>query len=76
MLGKFIPLDGDQELTVNNVRVKFKQVLIISNSTFWMKHEKEIENWCNTSLTYFNITGMILSFNSSEDRTMFLLRWC
>lgn len=52
-----------------------KKMLLIVDPDWWVKNEHDIYAWaseCDNSLT---LNGMIIEFNTHEDRMMFMLRW-
>lgn len=52
-----------------------KPFVIIVDYKYYIQNEQEIVDWCNTCVSGWAITGMILEFKSEEDRLAFLLRW-
>ena len=64
--GKFIPAKSpiDNDL-----------LLIIEDYVFWHKNRAEIEAWIETFNGAITQKGMVVHFNTEEDRTIFLLRW-
>ena len=50
-------------------------LLIIEDYVFWHKNQKDIEKWIEASNGTITQQGMVVHFNTEEDRTMFLLRW-
>lgn len=58
---------------IPSLRINNKWTLIIADAVFWMNNEVEIENSvidCNAIRE-----GMVVEFNTKEERTWFLLRW-
>jgi hypothetical protein len=53
-----------------------KQVmLIIEDYAFWIENQAELEASIKSFKGRVRQQGMIINFDSVEDRTMFLLRW-
>ena len=52
-----------------------KSMLVINDVKYYIDNEVEIQNWCNSSLTNYSQTGMILGFINDEERDLFLMRW-
>lgn len=50
-------------------------LLIIEDYAFWHVNQAEIEKWISNSNGAITQKGMVVHFNTEEDRTMFLLRW-
>ena len=50
-------------------------LLIIEDYAFWHINRKEIDQWIENSGGAITQKGMVVHFNTEEDRTMFLLRW-
>ena len=61
----------DAYVDVNNKR----PMLLISDPGYWLENENNIISWAKDSDIIYLQEGMILSFNSNEDKMMFLLRW-
>jgi len=55
--------------------IKNNSILIIADPSWWIFNEKDIETWCNASLTNWSQKGMILGFINDEERNLFLMRW-
>lgn len=49
--------------------------LMIADHRYYIDHESDIIFWLDKTDIRATITGMLLSFNSAEDRTTFLMRW-
>lgn len=51
--------------------------LMIGNYAWWQANEREILNWMVAHLPrgIEHQQGMTVSFDTDQDRTMFLLRW-
>jgi hypothetical protein len=52
-----------------------KPMLLICDYRFWSNNEEQIFDWCTESRVQCTLTGMILEFESQEERMMFMLRW-
>jgi hypothetical protein len=50
-------------------------LLIIEDYVFWHTNEKELDKYIADSNGAVVQKGMVLHFNTEEDRVMFLLRW-
>ena len=50
-------------------------LLIIEDYAFWHINQKEIDKWIEASNGAITQRGMVVHFDTEEDRTMFLLRW-
>jgi hypothetical protein len=50
-------------------------LLIIEDYVFWVQNQKEIDKWIANSNGTITQRGMVVHFDTEEDRTMFLLRW-
>jgi hypothetical protein len=68
-----------KERGIKFVEADFKHssgpLLLISDYSFWIDNEEDIFDWCTESRVQCTLTGMILEFESQEDKMMFLLRW-
>ena len=55
----------------------FKAGLMIQDYMWWTENEREILNWMAENLPngIEHQQGMTITFDSVEDRMMFLLRW-
>ena len=49
--------------------------LLIQDYNWFNLHYGEIQVWANTCLSSFGMQGMVLKFDSEEDRNLFLMRW-
>ena len=49
--------------------------VVISDYNYYQYNKDSIENWCEQNCTGFHREGMVLIFNTPEERTMFVLRW-
>jgi hypothetical protein len=50
-------------------------MLLICDYKFWTDNEVQILDWCTQSRVQCKLTGMILEFDSQQDKMMFMLRW-
>ena len=50
-------------------------MLLITDFIFWYENEEQIFDWCTESRVQCTLTGMIIEFESQEDKMMFMLRW-
>ena len=50
-------------------------LLIIEDYAYWVLNQTEIEQWIADSNGAITQQGMVVHFDTEEDRTMFLLRW-
>jgi hypothetical protein len=50
-------------------------LLVIADYKYYIDNEAAMVDWCEQCSVYYKRTGMVLEFNSQEDRMMFLLRW-
>jgi len=50
-------------------------MLLIVDYKYYTDNEDTMVDWCEQSSVYFKRTGMVLEFDTQEDRMMFLLRW-
>jgi len=50
-------------------------LLIIEDYAWWHINQKEIDQWIEASNGAITQRGMVVHFNTEQDRTMFLLRW-
>lgn len=50
-------------------------MILIADPGFWVDNERAIVDWFNSSNVKYTLKGMILEFDSIEDKMMFLLRW-
>ena len=48
---------------------------VISDYNFYMRNQEDLESWCKDNCPDWRREGMMLFFKTSEERTMFLLRW-
>ena len=52
-----------------------RYILLITDPIYWLNNEQDIVDWFTVSNVKYNLSGMILEFDSQEDKMMFLLRW-
>ncbi len=52
-----------------------RHILLITDPIYWLNNEQDIVDWFAVSNVKYNLSGMILEFDSQEDKMMFLLRW-
>jgi len=54
-----------------------QQILMIADYVWWTANETDILTWMDTNLPLGrdHQTGMIVSFDSAQDLTLFLLKW-
>ena len=52
-----------------------KPLLLLCDYVFWIANEKEIFDWCRESSIECRLKGMVIEFNSDEDKMLFMLRW-
>ena len=66
-----------QNFIVLNPEIKsLVDSVIICDYIFWINNRDTIRQWYLESTdTELNVSGTIIKFNSSEDRTLFLLKW-
>jgi hypothetical protein len=50
-------------------------MLVIVDYKYYADNEAAIVDWCEHSSVHYKRTGMVLEFDTQEDRMMFLLRW-
>ena len=50
-------------------------MLLIADPAFWVANEADIIDWFTSSNVKYYMKGMVLEFESNEDKMMFLLRW-
>jgi hypothetical protein len=50
-------------------------MLLITDFIFWYQNEEQIFDWCTESRIQCTLTGMVLEFESQQDKMMFMLRW-
>ena len=64
----FLPFNTEIESLTN--------AILICNYTYWALHYEQIMIWYFDSTgTSLDVKGLIVKFNNSEDRTLFLLKW-
>lgn len=52
-----------------------RPMLLITDPKYWCDNEKEIIEWLHDSNIGWILNGMVLEFNSPEEKMMFMLRW-
>lgn len=52
-----------------------RPMLLITDPTYWFSNEKEIIEWLYDSNIGWILNGMVLEFNTPEEKMMFMLRW-
>ncbi len=52
-----------------------KPFVIVVDYKYYLDNEQDINEWCDKCTPGWKLTGMIVEFNSEEDRLAFLLRW-
>jgi hypothetical protein len=59
------------------VTLHYKSGLMIEDYVWWMDNEREILNWMVDNLPrgIEHQQGMTITFDTDQDRMMFLLRW-
>jgi hypothetical protein len=50
-------------------------MLLIVDHKYYTENEDAMLDWCKQSSVHYTRTGMLLEFDTQEDRMMFLLRW-
>jgi hypothetical protein len=50
-------------------------MLLITDFIYWYQNEEQIFDWCTESRIQCTLTGMIIEFESQQDKMMFMLRW-
>lgn len=50
-------------------------MLLVTDYEYYTANEAAMVDWCTQSNVYCKQTGMLLEFDTQEDRMMFLLRW-
>ncbi len=54
---------------------QMKPFVIVVDYKYYLDNEQDINEWCDKCTPGWKLTGMIVEFNSEEDRLAFLLRW-
>lgn len=49
--------------------------LLITDYDWFLKNEDDIFAWAKESNIHLDLNGMVLRFQSDEDKMMFILRW-
>jgi len=52
-----------------------RPLLLIADPNYWLDNEDDIVRWAMESNIKYFLEGMILSFDTNEDKMMFMLRW-
>ena len=52
-----------------------RHMLLVADPEYWVNNEEDIIEWFVESNIRYNLAGMILEFDTQEDKMMFLLRW-
>jgi hypothetical protein len=52
-----------------------RHLLLIVDPAFWLWYQNKIKAWSIESNVAVKIDGLILEFNSKEDKLMFVLAW-
>ena len=65
---KFIPIPGTLDTS---------PTLLVADYNWWHNNREEVESWMKENLSQGlqHLRGMIIKFDSDEDRVMFLLRF-
>lgn len=72
---RFLVLDRELHFPENGQQFSFPCGLLISNLTFWVENETEIEEWCSIFLSHYERHGMIIFLGSMNDLLLFKLRF-
>ena len=58
-------------------RLHYQYIVMIEDYTWWTTNEREILNWMADNLPngIDHQQGMVVKFDTEEDRLMFLLKW-
>lgn len=66
--GKLVPVAGP----LHN-----SPMLVVGDFQWWHNNRRELEEWMKDNLPrgLQHLQGMVITFDSEEDRAMFLLRW-
>lgn len=69
--------DFDSRFMTASSPVSNQPMLLIVNYMWWTEYEKEIHAWMNKNLPRGteHQQGMVLSFDSEQERAWFLLKW-
>lgn len=67
-VGKLIPVPGHLHQT---------PMLLVADYKWWCNNQEEIESWMTQHLPrgVHHLQGMVIVFDSEEDRMMFMLRF-
>jgi hypothetical protein len=52
-----------------------RPLLLITDPEYWLTNEKEIVQWLIDSNIHWTLNGMVLDFDTPEEKMMFMLRW-
>jgi len=52
-----------------------KPLLLIADPGYWLNNQQEILDWFTRSNIKYSLQGMILEFDTQEEKMMFMLRW-
>lgn len=52
-----------------------RPLLLITDPEYWLTNEKEIVQWLLDSNIHWTLNGMVLDFDTPEEKMMFMLRW-
>jgi hypothetical protein len=67
-IGRLIPVPGHLHQT---------PMLFVADHKWWCNNQEEIETWMTANLPrgVQHLQGMVIAFDSEEDRMMFMLRF-
>lgn len=66
---------ADEELTAEPSPEQSVKLALIQDYNWYAENQDEVEAWAKHSLVNFRRRGMILFFQSEEDRGLFAIRW-
>ena len=69
-MSKFLNVDWDER-----AQLVGQYIMIIRDARFWMDNEEAIRDWYRAADITFDLQGMVLRFDSEEDRLAFRLAW-
>lgn len=52
-----------------------KHALLIADYSWYAENEAEVDAWCKRSIPDAWRNGMLMMFNTEQEKVMFLLRW-
>jgi hypothetical protein len=52
-----------------------KHMLLIVDPEWWVNLENDIAEWCSMTDNSLKLSGMVIEFDTKEDKMMFMLRW-